>query len=125
MIKERVRASQHEDEAATIKKHVEEAVEEPELWVPLSELEPEELELVAQLSELEAESPIDDELDPYLRVHRHQKPPHTRAFCVLLAKVMRALYAADLRGTVVAIATALGHSVTTEDLRYWCGNKRP
>jgi hypothetical protein len=82
-----------------------------------------ELELLAEWSEFEAEI-IRDDLGPRLLVDRHQRPPHVRAYCVLLAKVMRGLYAKDLRGTVATIATAaLSHTVSAADVRYWSENK--
>jgi hypothetical protein len=62
--------------------------------------------------------------DARLIVGRHQKLPEVRAYCVLLAKRMRALYGADLRGMVAAIATtALGNRVTEKDVQYWGENK--
>jgi hypothetical protein len=62
--------------------------------------------------------------DPMLVVSRHQGPPRVRAYCVLLAEVMRLLYGTDLRGTVAAIATAaLDQQVSAANVRYWCENK--
>jgi hypothetical protein len=81
----------------------------------------ESLELLADSLEEDAEL-FRDELDPSLFVKRHQI--RARAFCVLLAKTMCNLYGEDMRGTVVAIAKALGHAVTIDNLRYWRdGNK--
>jgi hypothetical protein len=64
--------------------------------------------------------------DGRLIIGRHQKPPEVRAYCVLITKGMRALYGADLRGIVAAIATtALNHTVTDKDVQYWGENKNP
>jgi hypothetical protein len=58
---------------------------------------------------------------PSLVVGRHQKPPHMRAFCVLLGGIMRRLYGHVLRETVASIATAaFNKAVSKEDVGYWC-----
>jgi hypothetical protein len=86
----------------------------------------ESLELLAESFEEDAElvrrGLLQDELDPSLFVERHQIP--ARACGVLLAKTMCNLYGEDMRGTVVAIAKALGHTVTIDNLRYWRGGNK-
>jgi len=116
----REEASSLREEAAVLKKHGHEAQAE-ELELQASEFEGD-----AEASEFEPEfNPIFEELDDRLLVERHQAPPHVPAYCVLLAKAMRAVYGRDLRGTVAAIATtALDRQVSPHDVRYWCANKR-
>src|SRR5262249_13057026 len=60
--------------------------------------------------------------NPRLLVHRHQKPPQVRAYCVLLAGNMRRLYGDVLREMVASIANAALNrtDVSKEDIRYWC-----
>jgi hypothetical protein len=58
---------------------------------------------------------------PGLVVGRHQKSPHMRAYCVLLADLMRRLYGDALREIVASIANAAFplESVSKEDVGYW------
>jgi hypothetical protein len=69
---------------------------------------------------------VADELDTgdnlKLVVHRHQKSPHVRAYCIMLAGVMRNLYGDVLREMVASIANAAfpHETVSKEHVRYWC-----
>ena len=60
--------------------------------------------------------------DPRLLVHRHQKPPQMRAYCVLLGTRMRNLYSDVLREIVASIGNVAFDrtDISKEDVRYWC-----
>src|SRR5262249_52759035 len=94
----------------------------------LSEQSAKELDAAAEDCEYDADPEVDwlEDRDPRLIVKRHQAPPHVVAYCVRLAHVMGRIYGDDLRGTVAVIATtALNHTVSEANVRYWCReNKR-
>jgi hypothetical protein len=111
--KKLVAASWHEAvrlraEAAIIKEHTGEAYAK-------------DLEVAAEWAELDSlYEPWLDDVDPRLRVRRHQGPPRVRPYCILLSDVTRLLYGDVLRRTVAAIATAaLDHRVSPANIRYW------
>lgn len=108
----RVEAVRLRAEAAIIEEHMGEAYAK-------------DLKFAAKLAELDSlDEPWLDDLDPRLRIGRHQGPPSVRAYCILLSDVTRLLYGDVLRGMLAAIAAAaLDRQVSPANVRYWCENK--